>query len=236
MFTAKQIVVRSSVSVMLHEAVHPMLELMRSHNIIVDWASFMRVNYGSPWDMTSETSDIMAHEYAELKSAFPTGHPYLAGPVDRDHCFYFVYDGIDRDPSSCRRENDVQINVYMYNVQADDEYDLDGNTKEQQLLVSHCAGEYETLRVSTYGSTHPFASFETNAVSAASDITKIVNGLLKKFYPERVLLVLLQDRDAQGTTACGVMDRLEGFTVVHRGANHFGGGYVFHQATYARSA
>nr|CCC91136.1 putative S-adenosylmethionine decarboxylase proenzyme-like [Trypanosoma congolense IL3000] len=236
LLTEKQIVLRAASSVMLHAALRPLLDLMKTHNIVTEWASFMRVNYASPWSATSETSDIMAQEYAELKSTFPSGHPYLTGPVDRDHCFYFVYDGIDRQKPNVRREEDVQINVYMYNVRSNGEWDLNGSDKEHRFVASHCPNEYETLRISTHGYNQPFVSFETNALSALKGIKGIVNGLLQKFCPEHVMILVLQDRDVHDSTVSHVFDELENFTPMHRGSNLFGGGYIFHQAMYTRSA
>ncbi|KEG14434.1 S-adenosylmethionine decarboxylase proenzyme [Trypanosoma grayi] len=231
--TDNRIVVTAASSVLLHAVLHPLLRLFGKHAIQVEWASFMRMNTASPWTATCEMSDIMAQEYADLKSAFPSGHPYLTGPVDRDHFFYFVYDAIDRNRPDARSEEDVQINIYMYNVRTDD----DGiePVKNMQKVVPLSEGEYRTLRVATEGAAYPFASFETNAAADALSTTAVVTGLVEKYSPDRFTMVVLQDRNSHLGRLRPVFDDVDGYAIMNRAVNHFGEGYAFHQAVYTRT-
>ncbi|KAG8344087.1 putative Adenosylmethionine decarboxylase [Trypanosoma vivax] len=232
-----RMVISTTTSVMLHTVVRPLLELLHTHNITVEWASFTRVNYASPWTTATEISDIMAQEYAELKSVFPSGHPYLTGPVDRSHFFIFVYDGINRVASDPRPEEDVQLNVYMYNVQLNKmSYEANEPSEGLQSVISYSATEYETLRVSSVDASGPFATFETNVARAAKASTTLISDLLGRYRPEYATVLVLQDSRAKNPEVCSVSSNLNGYNVVHRGASYFGGNYVLHQVMFTQTA
>ncbi|KAF5226509.1 putative S-adenosylmethionine decarboxylase proenzyme [Trypanosoma cruzi] len=233
--TQRHVIVTSSSSVLLHEILGPLLDLLRSHGIDIEWASFMRMNTTSPWSSLCEMSEIMAQEYAQLKSVFPSGHPYLTGPLDSDHFFYFVYDAIERNVLGAPPEDDVQINVYMYNVKTDGSGDDDDALKSVQQVVPLSETEYEMLRVSTDNMAHPFAAFETNAMIAATKKRELVRGLLEKFCPDRFTMVVLQDRCSPLAQKASIFDEMEGYTIMNRATNHFGQGYAFHQTSYIRA-
>lgn len=233
--SATRVIVTSAPSVPLHAALRPLLDLLRSHAVDVEWASFMRVNTHSPWT-SCEMSDIMAEEYAELKSVFPSGHPYLAGPIDQDHFFYFVYDAIQRHLPDAPVENDVQINIYMYNVRAAEECEDDSETlKNTWQVVPLCETEFEMLRVCTDAMAHPFASFETNAVAAAKNPAAMVKSLLDRFLPDKFTMILLQDRRSLGDPGRAAFQEIDGYTVMNRAMNHFGEGYAFLQIVCTRA-
>ncbi|RNF25938.1 S-adenosylmethionine decarboxylase proenzyme [Trypanosoma conorhini] len=233
--TENQVLVTSSSSVLLHVILGPLLDLLRNHAIVVEWASFMRMNTTSPWSSLCEMSEIMAQEYAELKSAFPSGHPYLTGPLDSDHFFYFVYDAIQRNVAGAPPEEDEQINIYMYNVKTDGSDDGSGALKNLRQVIPLSATHYEKLRVSTDGVSHPFASFETNAVLTTAKKAELVRGLLEKFCPDRVTMVVLQDRCSPPAERDNFFNAVKGYTIMNRATNHFGQGYAFHQTSYVRA-
>lgn len=234
LLTASRIVVTCAPAVLLHLTLRPLLALLEVHGILVEWASFMRMNITSPWD-AGDTSDVIAEEYAELKSAFPSGHPYLTGPIDRDHFFYFVYDAIDRGDMDVCLENDVQINIYMHNVKTLYGYDSnDGDMKNTWSVAPLLGSEYEMLRVCTDISGDPFVSFETNVAWASLHPTELLKSFFERFCPERLTMFLLLDR-------CNFVDHwrdafqdIDGFTIINRAVNHFGEGYAFIQVVYTR--
>ncbi|RNF11322.1 S-adenosylmethionine decarboxylase proenzyme [Trypanosoma rangeli] len=233
--TEKLVLVTSSSSVLLHLVLGPLLDLLRSHAFAIEWASFMRMNITSPWSSLCEMSETMAQEYAELKSAFPSGHPYLTGPLDSGHFFYFVYDGIERNVLDAPPEDDVQINIYMYNVKTDGSRDDSGALKSVRQVLPLSSTEYEILRVSTDSTSHPFASFETNAVMASTKTAELLRGLLEKFCPDQVMMVVLQDRCCPLSERNNIFDEVKGYTIMNRATNHFGQGYAFHQISYVRA-
>jgi len=107
-----RIVITTGSRVQLHLAFAPIVECVAAASMEVEWASYMRKNTVCPWD-DNTGGDDMAHEYVQLKKCFPTGKPYMFGPVDADHYLYYVYDNLDRASGTCI-ENDCQINLKLY--------------------------------------------------------------------------------------------------------------------------
>lgn len=78
----------------------------------LEWMSFMHKNYSFPWEQKGPHTSL-AVEHATLKKYFPTGRPYVFGPVDGDHYFFFCYDDIIRP---CSSEDDTQLSMTMYGL------------------------------------------------------------------------------------------------------------------------
>ncbi|KAH9580028.1 S-adenosylmethionine decarboxylase [Trypanosoma melophagium] len=236
LLTERRVLVVSDSSVLLHAALSPLLNFLQQYEAEVEWASFMRMNLASPWNATCGMSDIMAQEYAELKSVFPSGHPYLTGPVDRDHFYYFIYDNVERNVPNARREDDVQINIYMHNIKP-----AEGNSScnygslknIQEVIPLPRATEYEVLRISSEENDTSFVSFETNA-SDAEPCNKRVLENIERFCPDLFSMVVLQDREGNLANRRHVFEEVKGYSIVSRAVNHFGEGYAFHQAVYVR--
>ncbi|KAG5496773.1 hypothetical protein JIQ42_03606 [Leishmania sp. Namibia] len=221
-----KLVVTSASEVMLHQMVTPAIAFLASKGIRVEWASYLRKNTTSPWCAESETSDIMAQEYAELKAAFPTGKSFLTGPVDGHHYFNYVYDDVERGAG--RKEQDVQVNVFLYDVAAG----LGEVHKTTQRFHALPSGEYEVTRIFAGV---PCVSFETNAKAAVATPTR-VQELVDTFQPAHFTIVALQDKDADGSALRRNFDAFNAYTLQNRTVNFFGEGYAFHQLLFARSA
>ncbi|KAG5472534.1 hypothetical protein LSCM1_03936 [Leishmania martiniquensis] len=224
--TPYKLVVTSASEVMLHQVVTPALAFLTSRGARVEWASYLRKNTTSPWCAESETSDIMAQEYAELKAAFPTGKSFLTGPVDGHHYFNFVYDNVERVAG--RKEQDVQVNVFLYNVATG----LEEVHKTTQRFHALPSGEYEVTRTFVGA---PCVSFETNARAAVSTPAR-VQELVDTFQPAYFTIVALQDKDADGSALRRNFDSFHAYTLQNRTVNFFGEGYAFHQLLFARRA
>ncbi|KPI87025.1 putative S-adenosylmethionine decarboxylase proenzyme- like [Leptomonas seymouri] len=223
--TPNKVVVSSASEVMLHLVLKPMLALLAAKNIEVEWGSYLRKNTTSPWCADSETSDIMAQEYADLKAAFPAGKSFLTGPVNSDHYFNFVYDDVERHDE--RKEEDVQVNVFLYDV-------MDGlseKKKGEQLFTALPNGEYEVTR--TFPAM-PCVSFETNAKAAITSPAR-VQQLVGTFQPAHFTIVALQDKDTDGAALRHNFQSFASYVLQNRTVNHFGEGYAFHQLLFARS-
>lgn len=224
--TPHKLVVTSASEVMLHHILAPALALLREKAVSVEWASYLRKNTTSPWCAKSETSDIMAQEYAELKAAFPAGKSFLTGPVDGDHYFNFVFDGVQR--TAGRTEEDVQVNVFLYDVAA-------GHSEASKAAQHFHAlpnGEYEVTR--TFAGV-PCVSFETNAKAAVAAPTR-VQAIVDEFQPAHFTLVALQDKDADGAALRRTFTSFKAYALQNRTVNFFGEGYAFHQLLFARTA
>ncbi|KAK7195477.1 S-adenosylmethionine decarboxylase proenzyme- like [Novymonas esmeraldas] len=226
--TPHKLVVTSASDVMLHRVLTPALALLAAKGVCVEWASYLRKNTTSPWCAKSETSDIMAQEYAGLKAAFPTGRSFLTGPVDGDHYFNFVYDGVDRAAAAVHTEEDVQVNVFLYDVAAG----VAEGQKTTQRFQALPTGEYEVTRTFTEV---PCVSFETNARAAMATPAR-VQELVDTYAPAHFTIVALQDKDADGPALRRNFQAFHAYTLQNRTVNFFGEGYAFHQLLFARNA
>lgn len=223
--TPHKMIITASSEVMLHQVLKPALALCAAKAVEIEWASYLRKNTTSPWCAESETSDIMAQEYADLKAAFPAGKSFLTGPVDSDHFFNFVYDDVERQAE--RKEEDVQVNVFLYDV-------VDGLSDTQKCEQRFAAlpnGEYEIAR--TFAAL-PCVSFETNAKAAITAPTRVQH-LVDTYQPAHFTIVALQDKDTDGAALRRNFQCFTSYTLQNRTVNHFGEGYAFHQLVFARS-
>ncbi|EPY34662.1 S-adenosylmethionine decarboxylase, partial [Strigomonas culicis] len=115
---SQQMVASADSIVQLHKVIAPFMALCARKGVQAEWASFFRKNTHSPWEH-SDTSDMMACEYAELKSSLPQGHSFLTGPIDGDHFFHYIYDNIERGDERARVEVDTQLNLFLHGLKAD---------------------------------------------------------------------------------------------------------------------
>jgi S-adenosylmethionine decarboxylase len=201
----EKIVFTSCATVLLHTAVEAILKICDANDIEVEWASYSRKNTNSPW--ARETDQGMAVEYAVLKSAFPAGKPFLIGPLDSDHFFYFVYDAIDR---SMETEEDVQVNLLMYGakcvtpltaevaaaafgVSNPEALNCAVSSKGKEVSAAHIIDgvQFETLRI-TNGRLGCVASFETNIASEERYRAQL-SRLVEMFQPDRFSVMILLD-------------------------------------------
>ena len=250
----RRVVITASPEVMLHKITVPLLQLVSDCGCGVEWVSYMRKNTCSPWDADDETNLIMAAEYAELKHAFPKGNPFLLGPVDSDHYFYFVYDNVDRT-SGDTVEDDIQVNVVMYNV---NDVPCDKTFQDIRVLTPTTASaELEQQRPLLCEGHELIRRFSVRSVStcdraqahhAVSCLTFETNDpnmdhksriaeLLERYRPARFTLITLFDpqstvarRFAEGDR-CG-LDTFSHYTVENRATNEFAPGYVIRKTVF----
>lgn len=243
--TPSRLLMTSSSAVMLHRVLAPFLTLFAERGLAVEWAAFLRKNMLSPWDASdSETSDIMAEEYADLKAAFPSGHSFLTGPVDAEHYFHFVFDNVVQRADE--QETDTQFNAYLFEVPSERLGNkqhaeqhiapvqcemFPGNDKKEEPRMEE-EGGYEMQRVFADSGC---VSFETNAsiqTFARSRLPK----LLTTFAPRRFTLVMFQDRDVPEGSLRGALRAVPGYKAINRTVNYFSEGYAFHHVNFERIA
>jgi S-adenosylmethionine decarboxylase len=227
-----RVIITSSAEVMLHTIIDPLLRLCREHRCTVEWSSFMRKNRSSPWT-DHETNQVMAAEFLALKRAFPRGASHLFGPLDGDHYFYFIFDGIDRRIPDAVLEDDVQVNVVMYGVKSD-AVSLNGGTAKSGVLqecvilsdpMSIHADAYESTRRFESTSSVPIVTYETNA-SVHFDHESRIAQLVKQYAPERFTLMTLFDPHsvlAKRTLGATIGSD---YTIENRATTEFAPGYV----------
>ncbi|CCW61538.1 unnamed protein product [Phytomonas sp. EM1] len=229
--TSKMLMMSSNSTVMLHHVLKPLLDLLNQRSVLVEWMSFSRRNTTAPWSTQCETSDIMAQEYAELKAAFPTGQSFLLGPVDSEHYFFFTFDAIDRSEGNAV-EQDVQINVFLYDIVRDEDDELAPNvglTRKNTQQLTHLEGNtYEIMR--TFDDIS-YISFETNARVAMESPARL-ESLLKKYKPSKIVMFALQDRNIEPGMLCRTYATLPGYALQSSLTNHFREGYSFYQLTF----
>ncbi|EPY31157.1 S-adenosylmethionine decarboxylase proenzyme [Angomonas deanei] len=91
------------------------MELISCMRGEVEWVSFMHKNYSFPWEQKGPHTSL-SEEFNHLKTHFPTGKPYILGPVDSDHYFFFCYDDIIREEGNTVYEADAQLSMTMYGL------------------------------------------------------------------------------------------------------------------------
>nr|AGT02792.1 adenosylmethionine decarboxylase [Angomonas desouzai] len=100
----------------LLNSVPGIMELVSCMRGEVEWVSFMHKNYSFPWEQKGPHTSL-SEEFSHLKTHFPTGKPYLLGPVDSDHYFFFCYDDIIREEGNKTYEADAQLSMTMYGLE-----------------------------------------------------------------------------------------------------------------------
>ncbi|KAG8344085.1 putative Adenosylmethionine decarboxylase [Trypanosoma vivax] len=184
----------------------------------VEWASFMHKNYSFPWEQKGPHL-TMVEEYNVLKSYFPSGQPFIFGPVDSDHYFLYFYHDVN---PTCRSE-DTQLSMTMYGlnhnqtkhwfssemlptgpataaIRSATKIDkvVDDSWILHDLQFAPCGYSINAIRGEEYQTIHitpeehcSFASYETN--TRASNYSDRMNSVLKVFDPERFTVIVFID-------------------------------------------
>lgn len=188
----------------------------------LEWVSFMHKNYSFPWEQKGPHTSL-ADEFATLKQHFPTGKPYIFGPVDSDHYFLFCYDDIIRP---CSSEDDTQLSMTMYGLDKEQTKHwfsdrfistnaetaairqathlddvVDDTWTLHDLQFEPCGYSINAIRREEYQTMHitpedhcSFASYETNCrVANYYDRVKKVLGV---FRPQRFTVIVFLDPES----------------------------------------
>ena len=237
-WSGAKVIVTCDMDIQLHRALESILLLFEAQMLEPEWASFVRKNTVCPWDSVDVS---IAHEYSVLKTAFPSGQPFVFGPVDSDHYFYYVFDDLRRG-TDCD-ESDIQTNVIMYNILSPDRivlgsHDVRFGLKDNGAQFVHFAeGSYESLRVKNFGiGASNIASFETNVEGSILTLAEQIVAL----QPERFTVTMLMDPQS---STCQAFSKREpigleqslypGYQMVNRTTNTFEHGYAVAKVSFA---
>jgi S-adenosylmethionine decarboxylase len=239
------------------------LTLVADLNAEVEWASFMRKNFSYPWEQIGPHAS-MEEEYRILKECLPAGKPFIFGPIDSDHYFFFVFDDVHRPTV----EADVQISVTMFGLDQDvaanffsDSFsatsDITAAIREKSgvsrlvknlavsdLQFAPCGYSINAVAGSTYRTMHitpeehcSFASFETS--EPVTEVSGVLNDVLSVFRPKTFTVLLLADPGS--TLGAKIQSRapigleeVAGYAVNNRTTNEFGPGYFVMKVTFSR--
>lgn len=185
----------------------------------VEWVSFMHKNYSFPWEQRGPHLS-MAEEFNALRTHFPSGRPFIFGPVDSDHYFVFLFDDVIRP---CETEKDAQLSMTMYGLDRaqtrhwfSDRFIATGPETAAIRQVTHlndvmdeswtvhdlqfepCGYSVNAIRGAEYQTIHitpedhcSFASYETN--TPAVNYMERMNSVLKVFRPARFSAIVFID-------------------------------------------
>jgi len=174
----------------------------------------------------------MAREYAALKTAFPAGNPFIFGPVDSDHYFYFVYDDIHRNEGI--REGDVQLNVKMYNIKNSA---ADVDAKHPLSVHFNDADQYQVTR-GKFGAESNTVSFETN-YGIAESLCKLRQTVIDA-QPDRFAILVLLDPHSDEAQQYLAGQKLgfepeffPNYSLLNRTTNRFEHGYIVMKLSYS---
>ncbi|KEG14435.1 putative S-adenosylmethionine decarboxylase proenzyme [Trypanosoma grayi] len=187
-----------------------------------EWVSFMHKNYSFPWEQKGP-HHTMEEEFNRLKAYFPSGHPFIIGPVDSDHYFLFLYHDIILP---CQMENDTQLSMTMYGLDREqtkhwfsDKFVstspetaavrevtklaklMDDSWVLHDLLFEPCGYSINAIRGEEYQTIHitpedhcSFASYETN--TCVADYSERMSSVLEVFRPSRFTVIVFIDPDS----------------------------------------
>jgi S-adenosylmethionine decarboxylase len=110
--TATKIILITCGTTTLLNAIPHILQAISAVRGEPEWASFMHKNYSYPWEQKGPHTS-MAEECKVLKQHFPKGKPFIFGPVDSDHYFFFCFDDVIRPGAA---EDDTQMSLTMYGL------------------------------------------------------------------------------------------------------------------------
>jgi S-adenosylmethionine decarboxylase len=238
LYTAQRVIVTVDMSVALHLAVPKILKVLATAGFEPEWASFTRKNIVCPWDGRGA---VIAHEYAVLKDCFPAGSPFVFGPVDAHHYFYFVYDNLHRTPGLV--ESDVQINVKLYNCTATEGQVTVGTRTipldaTQRHFISLRGNTYESLRLKHLKQGN-LISYETNQ-EAASALPELAEQI-KSLKPDRFTCMLLLDPQSETGKSFASQrsihleaELFNGYRLGNRMSNTFEHGYAVVKASFVK--
>lgn len=206
----------------LLNSIPKILDLISAVRAELEWVSFMHKNYSFPWEQKGPHTSL-ADEYATLKKYFPTGKPYIFGPVDSDHYFLFCYDDIIRP---CNTDDDTQLSMTMFGldegqtehwfsdhsssnnaetaaIRAATHLDrvVDASWTLHDLQFDPCGYSINALRGDEYQTIHitpeshcSFASYETN--SRNPNYAERINNVLSVFRPQRFTVIIFLDPES----------------------------------------
>ncbi|CUG91117.1 S-adenosylmethionine decarboxylase, putative [Bodo saltans] len=187
-----------------------------------EWASFMHKNYSFPWEQKGPHLS-MAEEYKTLKLHFPKGKPFIFGPVDSDHYFFYCYDDVVRP---CP-EKDNQMSLTMYGLDKtftsnffSEEFVSCGPETAKIREASHlneivtdawemhdlqfapCGYSVNAIQGEEYSTMHitpedhcSFASYETN--SKMANLSVRMRTVLSVFKPQRFTVIVILDPQSE---------------------------------------
>jgi S-adenosylmethionine decarboxylase len=187
-----------------------------------EWASFMHKNYSFPWEQKGPHLS-MADEYKTLKKHFPKGKPFIFGPVDSDHYFFYCYDDVVRP---CP-EQDTQMSMTMYGLDKDftanffsEEFVSTGaetckiraasrlseivtdSWELHDLQFAPCGYSVNAIQGDEYQTMHitpedhcSFASYETN--SKMVNLSQRMRTVLSVFKPQRFTVIVILDPQSE---------------------------------------
>lgn len=215
------ILITCGTTTLLNSVPH-ILEVVSAIRAELEWASFMHKNYSFPWEQKGPHTSL-ADEHTTLKKFFPSGTPYIFGPVDGDHYFLFCYDDIIRP---CSSEDDTQLSMTMYGLDTsktefwfNDKFvstgpetaeirrktGLNGVADDSWLLhdlqFEPCGYSINAIRGAEYQTIHitpedhcSFASYETN--TRASNYAERIHKVLDVFNPQRFTIIVFIDPES----------------------------------------
>jgi S-adenosylmethionine decarboxylase len=217
--TKNRILLITCGTTILLDSLPHIMKVVKELGLEVEWASFMRKNYSYPWEQKGPHSSL-ENEYLTLKGYFPRGQPFMFGPVDSDHYFFYSFDDIRRPHAL---ENDTQMSMTMYDLEEDfaqtffsPEFHSAGEKTAEIRAKSGldrlfpapwdvqdlqfapcgysvnaiCGPEYQTIHI-TPESHCSFASYETN--SSAANLHPRMQLVLSVFRPKRFTVVVMLD-------------------------------------------
>ena len=244
--TATRIILITCGTTTLLNAVPHILEAISTVRGEPEWASFMHKNYSYPWEQRGPHTS-MAEECKVLKQHFPKGKPFIFGPVDSDHYFFYCYDDVIR-PGTV--EDDTQMSMTMYGldktftsnffserfIPTGDETAVIRKTSGLESLVPQdewklhdlqfapCGYSINAIRFDEYQTMHitpedhcSFASYETNG--KMTNLSSRMQSVLSVFKPQRFTVVV-------------VLDPQSGVGLAHHSNQPIGVEQEFHKAEY----
>lgn len=215
------ILITCGTTTLLNSVPH-ILEAISAIRAELEWVSFMHKNYSFPWEQKGPHTSL-ADEFTTLKKHFPSGKPYIFGPVDSDHYFLFCYDDVIRP---CSSEDDTQLSMTMYGLDKEqtkhwfsdrfistndetaairhathlDEV-VDDSWRLHDLQFEPCGYSVNAIRGEEYQTMHitpedhcSFASYETN--SRPANYADRVQRVLGVFRPQRFTVIVFLDPES----------------------------------------
>jgi S-adenosylmethionine decarboxylase len=239
------------------------LEAAQSIGAEVEWASFMRKNFTYPWEQIGP-HESMESEYTILKQCLPAGRPFIFGPIDSDHYFFYVFDDVHRPTP----EVDVQLSLTMFGLdssvaasffssefqctndqtaqirQASGVQQIVNGFNVSDLQFAPCGYSVNAVRESSYRTMHitpeehcSFASFESS--EPVTEVTELLTLVLSVFRPQTFSMLLFADRDSTiggkvNRREAIGLDQIEGYQLTNRTTNEFAPGSMVVMGTYVK--
>jgi len=196
-----------------------LLEGIKQQGLEVEWVSYSRKNFMYPWVQPAPHCSLSA-EYTLLRKHFPDGHPFILGPLDGDHYFFYLMDKMDRP---CKEEVDQQLKILMFDLDPDvcrlhfcDEFSINSEQTQkvrrvagltqlfkdfpliQDVQFAPCGYSVNALRGLEYSTIHvtpelecSYASFETTV--SLKCYYEVIRSVLEIYKPGRFTIHLFLD-------------------------------------------